>query len=472
MIKLNHTYSQLPESFYSLVSPAKFPDVKLLYYNHVLSEHLGLNLDHLSDEELAHYFSGQKLFAGSLPLAQVYAGHQFGHFNPQLGDGRALLLGEVRAKDEHSYDIQLKGSGQTPYSRRGDGRSALGPVIRELIVSEAMHSLNIPTTRGLCAVSTGETVYREEPLLGGVFTRVAKAHLRIGTFEFFASRNRVEDLKRLTDYAILRLYPEVQEAANPYLDFFKLVSLNKLTLVSKWMGVGFIHGVMNTDNTSISGETIDYGPCAFMDRYKSSRFFSSIDRQGRYRYENQGAIACWNLSVLAHCLVPILQEFNPSSIVLLEEELKSLEQKYKELYYQSMGEKLGLVKTTDKEAPIVDAWLEYLEKSQKDFTLTHRKLMKALSGESDHDIPLSLFESIRNKQSIASPQLMAQSNPVRIPRNHQVEKAIAAAYGGDHQHLKVMMEAFKNPFQEDERFSELEAAPQDGGVGYKTFCGT
>ena len=346
LIPFDNTYCRLPPHFFAEVYPAIASNPKHLKYKHKLEQKLGIDLSSLSEQELADIFVGKNIPSGANTIAMAYAGHQFGRFVPMLGDGRAILLGEVVDLDKKRYDLQLKGAGQTPYSRRGDGLSALGPVIREYIVSEAMHYLGIPTTRALAAVTTGDLVYREEGgIAGGVFTRVASSHIRVGTFEFFAAQGDFKAIKTLLDYSIKRHYPELEGEENLALLFLQKVSKAQAKLVASWMSVGFIHGVMNTDNFSISGETIDYGPCAFLDNFKFNKVFSFIDRNGRYCYSNQGNIAHWNLSRLANCLIPLVHDDQNQAVEALNNELDQFLNLFKNEWLKKMGAKLGLHET-------------------------------------------------------------------------------------------------------------------------------
>lgn len=494
---MQSSYTRLPNLFFQEQNPEPVSKPELLLFNTSLASELGLDLDPNDRETLAQYFSGARRFENSTPLALAYSGHQFGHFNPRLGDGRAHLIGEWKG-----FDLQLKGSGRTAYSRRGDGKSALGPVIREYIVSEAMHALGIHTTRSLAAVSTGEIVYREEPRAGGILTRVARSHLRIGSFEFAKIQKDETSVKVLADYAIARLYPELLsetgiEAENERaLLFFRKVSENYLSLVANWMGVGFIHGVMNTDNASISGETLDFGPCAFMDTFSFNRFFSSIDENGRYRYGNQMKIALWNLSSLAHCLATLIHPDPKAVEKVLAEEFKNLENFAQKNWCEVMGRKLGLIEITSQDTPLIQEWLKILEENELDFTHAHLFLSDEISPRkpSANDFlthPAFVpFSELKDKNSnfttflatwrsrIAGQdlnlthELMSKSNPVYIPRNHLVEKAIGAAYEGKLEFARELIEVLKNPFQKQKGREELFLAPGPEQHQYQTFCGT
>lgn len=484
MFNFDNTYLELPEDFYQKVSPSSAVAPKLISFNTDLARELGANLDAIDEKKLTDVFSGKEILPGSVPIAQAYAGHQFGNFVHSLGDGRAILLGEIVTPEGLRFDIQLKGSGRTTFSRRGDGRSALGPVIREYIVSEAMHALNIPTTRALAAVTSGDQVYRESIVPGGILTRIASSHIRVGTFEYFSCRENFRAVKQLADYAITRHYPELVSSDNIYFEFFKAVAKRKLSLVARWMSVGFIHGVMNTDNTSISGETIDFGPCAFMDHFNDQKVFSSIDRNGRYAYSNQANMALWNLSSLANCLFPLMDTDSDDMSTLLNEEFDSLSEYFNTLWVQEMGKKLGLFSVTQADQLLIKAWLHYLEKERLDFTNSFQDLIGILNqGESqtifkrttEFNHFLSSWEKRLNQQPQdreESKNLMQQSNPVFIPRNHQVEKAIAKAMQGNYEHFHRLNHVLANPFTHQEKHQALRDAPQEDEVVHQTFCGT
>lgn len=479
MFPFQNTYVQLPKSFYAKVDAAPFSGPSLLEFNSQLATELGVNLSGRNPEDLAKVFSGQQVLEVSEPIAMAYAGHQFGHFVPQLGDGRALLLGEVVDLEGVRKDIQLKGSGPTPFSRNGDGKSSLGPVVREYILSEAMHHLGVPTTRALAAVRTGEKVYREQGLPGGVFTRVASSHIRIGTFEYFAARQANEELKLLADYAIDRHYPEIEtEGGQRYLDFLECVAKAHAHMVAMWMSYGFIHGVMNTDNMSISGETIDYGPCAFMDHFSQSRVFSSIDHGGRYAYQNQIPIARWNLSRLASCLIPLVDSDEDRAISRLEERLKACYPHYDQEYDLKMSMKLGFFAPTEEAAEVLDMWLGFMEAEEIDFTIGFRRLCEAPETYDDHLRFKEFYDTWQGRlyaqsQSLDEAKaLMASVNPVYIARNHQVEAAIQASLRGDDQPFKELNEVLAKPFDRQSAFAIYEKAPESSERVQATFCGT
>ncbi|HBS03985.1 MAG TPA: YdiU family protein [Leptospiraceae bacterium] len=480
MIAFDNTYTSLPGKFYVRVRPEQVTHPQLFAFNDELARELGMDLSSISDEKRAALFTGQALPEGASSISLAYAGNQFGQFNPQLGDGRALLLGEVKAPDGQRYDIQLKGSGTTPWSRGGDGKSWVGPVIREYILSEAMHHLGVPTTRALAAATTGDPVYRESALPGGILTRVASSHIRIGTFEFFAARRDVESLRLLADYSIERHYPQCNQAANPYLAFLEAVGRKHAALVAKWMSLGFIHGVMNTDNMSISGETIDYGPCAFMDTFSDDKVFSSIDRGGRYAYGNQLRIAQWNLAQLANCLVPLVDPDINSSVEKLQECMSQLMGAYDEEWLGAMAAKFGIFEPGNEDAKIVQAFLSYLEGEKLDFTIEFRRLIGDDGINSRDDSQVSddfrrMWHQRLEKQAHSLEQArerMRQSNPVYIPRNHQVERAIQSGVVGDYSVFERMNECLKAPFERREEFAEFERPPEPGEVVRATFCGT
>ncbi|MGK0367061.1 MAG: hypothetical protein ACI9QD_000194 [Thermoproteota archaeon] len=479
MINFNNTYIKLPENFYSKTMPEKFLKPELIAYNKELAQGvLNINLDDKSDQELAQIFAGQIIPKKATPIALAYAGHQFGHFNPQLGDGRAVLLGEVIGSDKKRYDIQLKGSGRTPYSRNGDGLSSLGPVIREYIVSEAMFYLGVPTTRALAAVTTGESVYREEELPGGVLTRVASSHIRVGTFEFFAARDDQKSLKVLTEYCIDRHYPEVIKNENMYLEFVKAVAQKQAGLIAKWMSLGFIHGVMNTDNMTISGETIDFGPCAFMDTYSADKVFSSIDRRGRYAYKNQIDIAKWNLFRLASCLLALIDPDPDKAQEKAQNSLQGIIKIYEELWLVEMSKKFGIFNPNDSDILLIKEWLNLLEENKKDFTLSFRDLSSETNPLRVHSSFEYFFKKLdirlsSQDQSLSEAQeLMDSVNPFFIPRNHQVERAIQGALKSDYSIFHEMNKVLKSPYKQILEFEEYRETPTENERVKATFCGT
>ena len=481
-MKLSNSYIGLPEEFFQSVDPEPVKAPALLAFNDDLAEHLNIDL---SEEDKVNFFSGNRIPSDSIPIALNYAGHQFGNFVHQLGDGRAVLLGEIRDK-KNTVDLQLKGSGPTMYSRQGDGRSALGPVLREYILSEAMHHLNIPTTRALAAISTGEYVARDEFEPGGILTRVAKSHLRVGTFEYFASRQQYEDLKILADFAIQRHYPHIREANNHYLELLKEVAKNQSVLVSKWMSVGFIHGVMNTDNFTISGETLDYGPCAFLDEYHPGKVFSSIDQEGRYAFGNQPSIAAWNLASLAGCLIAFIDKDSDKANEMATEVLDNFSIETNQRILNLMCKKIGLDGESKINQDILKKLLKIMMNNESDFTIAFRSISNLLRNDpknflnefkKDKEITIwleSWKKAIHNENEDVN-QLAVELdklNPIYIPRNHQVQQTIELAYEGDFSKFWEMLEIIKRPFDENEKYSEYEKRPLEDQKVRKTFCGT
>ena len=477
-MKFSNTYHKLPNHFYSPSKAAHFTDPQLIRFNHTLSQNLGFDLSSKSDEELAKLFTGQYIPEGSAPISLAYAGHQFGHFVDQLGDGRAMLLGEVLDPEGKRFDIQLKGSGPTKFSRNGDGKSALGPVIREYILSEAMFHLGVPTTRALAAVSTGDIVYRDTPMPGAVFTRVASSHLRIGTFQFIASRNDVSALKALLDYSIQRHYPEIKNQENSALLFFQQIAKAQIKLIAHWMSLGFIHGVMNTDNMTITGETIDYGPCAFMDHFNFNQVYSFIDRNGRYAYGNQPKILMWNLSRLADCLIPLIKADEKAAIEMLNHELSLFPKMFEAEFNHRMALKFGLRYQSGFEE-ILECWFNYLQSEKLDFTLSFRNLSKILEKNDNSFFPetpqFKKFESLwrsklSNEQKLQ--EKMDAINPLFIPRNHQVEKSIQEAIRGNYALFHELNDVLTHPFSEKPEFSIYSLPPNNEEKVTNTFCGT
>jgi serine/tyrosine/threonine adenylyltransferase len=478
LIAFDNSYARDLVGFYVAQQPAPPPAPQLLQYNRGLAEELGL--DPSVELQAVALFSGAAVADGAMPIAQAYAGHQFGGFSPQLGDGRALLLGEVIDREGGRRDIALKGSGWTPFSRGGDGKAAVGPVLREYLIGEAMHALGIPTSRALAAVATGEVVYREAPLPGAVLTRVAASHIRVGTFQFFAARGEGDKIRQLADYAIARHYPEVAGAANPYLAFFDAVMAAQARLIAQWMGVGFIHGVMNTDNMTISGETIDYGPCAFMEGYAPGTVFSSIDHNGRYAYANQPLILGWNLARLAETLLGLIDPDEDRAVAIATERLQGVAGLYRAEWTDVMRLKLGLDGVDPGDGDLADGLLAAMEGQGADWTLTFRRLATAVGGDASLVTPL--FEDARGLmawlpkwRARLAPDAAARMdrvNPAIIPRNHLVEEALAAATDGDMAPFRAMLAAVSDPFGSVEG-RESYALPAPSGFGpYKTFCGT
>lgn len=483
-----NTYAALPASFFARVAPTPVTSPRLIKLNRRLAAQLGLDPDRLDSPEGAEILAGKRIPDGADPIAMAYAGHQFGHFVPQLGDGRAILLGEVIDADGVRRDIQLKGSGPTPFSRRGDGRAALGPVLREYIVSEAMAALGIPTTRSLAAVTTGERVLRETPLPGAVLTRVASSHIRVGTFQYFAARGDTEGVRRLADHVIARHYPEAADADRPYQALLEGVTARQADLVARWLLVGFIHGVMNTDNTSISGETIDYGPCAFMDHYDPGKVFSSIDEMGRYAYANQPRIAQWNLARLAECLLPLMSDDKDKAIEQAQFILGEFAAKFTRAYQAGLRHKIGLFTTRDGDEALVQDLADAMAKNEADFTLTFRRLGDA-ALDPDNDSVRQLFAdptafdewAVRWRQRAAGePQSAAERhaamravNPAFIPRNHRVEAVIEAAMNSDdYAPFEELLAVLSKPYEDQREFAEYADPPKPEQRVLQTFCGT
>jgi len=478
--RFENTYACLPEAFYERTKPAPFPLPQLLIVNHKLAQHLGLRFMDTPQDELAQLFSGQALPEGSQPIAQAYAGHQFGHL-AMLGDGRALLLGEQRAPDGSLHDIQFKGSGQTRYSRRGDGRAVLGPMLREYIISEAMHALGIPTTRSLAVAVTGEWIVREVPKPGAILTRTASSHLRVGTFWFAALQQDHRLLVSLADYAIARHFPELIGRPERHLAFFRRVMERQASLIAAWQSIGFIHGVMNTDNMTISGETIDYGPCAFMDAYDPDTVFSSIDEQGRYRYAHQPAIAHWNLTRLAEALLPLFAEDEPRAIEMATRALDEFPQLYQRAYLARMRSKLGLFRDDGGDAQLIEGLLAWMHAAKADFTNTFRELdpsapAPAHAGDGSFIAWHAAWRErlARENRSIDAVQArMRTANPAIIPRNHRVEAALGAAERRqDLAPLRELLAALANPLDPHSEYLSFAEPPPAGFGSYQTFCGT
>ena len=471
---LKNSYAKELHEISEKCIPTGFRQAEFLLKNYDLAEKLGFTKNFLDSKECLNIFSGNSLLKNSQPIAQGYSGHQFGHFNPQLGDGRAILLGEI---DE--MDIQLKGIGQTPYSRRGDGKSALSPVLREYVISEFMHAVKIPTTRSLFALKTNENVMRETKLPGGVLTRVAKSHIRIGTFEFARTKNN-ETLKTLADYSINRHYPELNKTDNKYLSFFAAVCNKQASLVAKWMSLGFVHGVMNTDNMTISGETIDYGPCAYMDSYHPNTVFSSIDVNGRYAYQNQPAILVWNLAKFAESILPLIDENEEKSIKQLTEVLQLVMPSYQEYFYKEFCQKLGLKSVNNKNIKLIEDYLKILNLESIDFTLSFRDLSKIINERLNlNDSIFAKSKDFNNwylkwKQEINLNEIsdeMDLNNPCYIPRNHLIENALSKAIEGDMSEINFMINLFENPYIQ-KNISRKYLMPSNSEEQYVTFCGT
>ena len=467
---LTHTYTDLPERFYQRTNPATFPDPELVVFNSDLADNLGLTFS--SDIETAQILSGQRLLPGSEPIAQAYAGSQFGHFVPQLGDGRAHLLGEI-----NGLDIQLKGSGRTRFSRGGDGRSPLGPAIREFLVSEAMHALGVPTSRSLGVVTTGEMVYRQDgPEPGAVLTRLADSHLRVGTFQYFRHRNDLQALELLCDYTVGRHYQEIacSKLADRCLELLRAVAQRQGDLVARWYAVGFIHGVMNTDNCSMAGVTIDYGPCAFMDEFHFTKVFSSIDQQGRYAYGNQMTVAAWNIQRLADCLLPLISDDPEVAASRISDALTDVFASFTESVYLAFARKLGLPELNSDVEELITDFLRYLESHSLDFTLSFANLGRLCEGDTKHYVVNSDLDAFLRRWKDQDPDLsqISAANPSLIPRNHQIEKVIDNANSGDYGHLTELWNALKNPYDVPGKYRHFTGPPRVEERVYQTFCGT
>ena len=478
---LENTYTNLPEILFTVINVNPVSNPRLVLLNNDLTTSLGLDAKTLETIQGVEVLVGNKVIEGGIPLAQAYAGHQFGNFT-MLGDGRALLLGEQVTPSGELVDIQLKGSGRTPYSRGGDGRAGLGPMLREYIISESMHALGIPTTRSLAVVTTGENIRRETVQPGAVMTRIAASHLRVGTFQFAAKWGTLEDLKALADYAIERHYPILLEKENRYLLFLREVIERQAALIAKWQLVGFIHGVMNTDNMTISGETIDYGPCAFMDTYNPKTVFSSIDTQGRYAYENQPNIAAWNLARLAESLLPLIHENQEEAVKLAQEAMEAYPETYENYWLTGMGNKLGIFNIEKEDVFLIENLLQLMQNYGADYTNTFRLLTlnkmeeTVLFGKSGFEQWLENWRARLEKQDVSVEfiqQLMQKSNPVVIPRNHRVEEALEAAVNNaDYTVLKSLLKVISNPNDYSSDYINYTSLPPESSGPYKTFCGT
>ena len=483
----DNSYESLPQEFYERINPVPVQDPQLIIFNDNLAKTLGID-ESKTRKQLAELFSGNVIPKGSSPIALAYAGHQFGQFVSQLGDGRAVLLGEISTPEQKHYDIQLKGSGQTKFSRQGDGRAPLGPVIREYIVSEAMHALGIPSTRSLAAVTTGEKVYRETALPGGILTRIAESHIRVGTFEYFAAQNKIENLKTLAEYTIKRHFPLLKDSRNSYLALLEIVCDRQIELIAKWMGIGFIHGVMNTDNTSIVGETIDYGPCAFMDSYNPSTVFSSIDAHGRYAFGNQPSIAHWNMACFANCLAPLIDQDSDKAGEQAQEVINQFPNKMKVALMTVMCKKIGLKSTNSNSQETLQKLLSIMLDNESDYTLTFRYLSEIIKGKGNTLFKKQFLEhkqisnwlkewtDLIKDQSLSKKEIalsMESSNPVFIPRNHLVERAIEAAVeNNDFSEMKTLLAILNRPYEEQSSYSDFMKPPKPHEVVHQTFCGT
>ena len=459
----DNTYANLPSHFFYKQKPATVTKAELIAFNSNLAEELEIKLPNSGLELI---FAGQILPEGADPLAQAYAGHQFGYYNPKLGDGRALLLGELDTKSGR-YDIQLKGSGTTPYSRNGDGLSWLGPVLREYIVSEAMHHLGVSTTRSLAAVGTGDKVLRETVLPGAILTRVAKSHIRVGTFQYFAHNGDIEALETLYKYTKKRHYDDAKSIT----DFLSRVINAQCDLVTNWLSIGFIHGVMNTDNCSIAGETIDYGPCAFLDKYSASKVFSSIDTHGRYAYSAQADVIVWNMAQLANALLPIVKN-NIEVLNEFNELIQKMPSQIRSLWLKKFGKKIGITKSTSEDLKLISGFLNGLASRNEDFTISFRKLIEEPEYFKSVDADWYNAWESRTSDEPDPFSVMASVNPNLIPRNHQIEFAISSALNSNFEPFHRLNVALKLPYEKNSKFSDLELSPTDKEEVVKTFCGT
>ena len=472
--KFDNSYTQLSQNIMSRTLPTKVKSPKIVIVNYDLAKQLGLDFSSLNNEELAQLFTGNEIPKGSDPIAQAYAGHQFGHL-AVLGDGRAIVLGEHITPTKQRYDIQFKGSGRTPYSRGGDGKAALGPMLREYIISEAMYHLNIRTTRSLAVATTGENVMRETVLPGAILTRVAESHIRVGTFEYVAIKKDLTTLKKLLQYSVNRHYPEIKDLDKQAPEFLKLVMERQIDLITDWIRVGFIHGVMNTDNMAISGESIDFGPCAFMDHYDPKTVFSSIDHHGRYAFANQPVIAQWNLARLADAILPLLDDDQNKALQVGEEIIESFNEKYEKKCHERMRKKLGLITDETEDAVLIKELLDAMEKNKLDYTNTFRELMNEnITDENLKDFyskwKIRIDKQNRDKQEVLT--LMRKNNPVVIPRNHKVEESLKEAHKGNLVSLNNLLNALKDPYAERGDLMLYQQPALDNEKKYKTFCGT
>jgi uncharacterized protein YdiU (UPF0061 family) len=489
MAVFTNSYARLPEHFFARLSPTPVAKPHLIKFNESLAAELGVDTRGIEPDELAAVFAGNVIPPGAEPIAMAYAGHQFGNFVPQLGDGRAILLGEVVDRNGERRDVQLKGAGRTPFSRGGDGRAALGPVLREYLVSEAMHALGIPTTRALAAVSTGETVFRDHQLPGAVLTRVASSHIRVGTFQYFAARGDREAVEHLSGCVIDRHFPEARDSERSSLALLQTVVERQARLVARWMDVGFIHGVMNTDNTALSGETIDFGPCAFMDSYDPATTFSAIDELGRYAYGNQPTIAQWNLARFAETLLPLLDPNPERAVELANEAISTFTTRFQEHWLAGMRDKLGLSSNEEGDLELAHALLRAMHENAADFTLTFRRLCDAAADEkADADVR-ALFANpavydnwvARWRSRLAAErltpdaraQVMRTVNPAFVPRNHRVEQALDAAIEhGDFSPFAQLLTVLSRPYEDQADFADYSNPPHADERVFRTFCGT
>ena len=470
----DNSYSNLPKSFIYDISPVPVRRPELVILNYDLASQMGLDFSKVDGEELAKIFSGNSLPKGTKSIAQAYAGHQFGHFT-MLGDGRAVLLGEHISKSNQRLDVQFKGSGQTPFSRNGDGRAALGPMLREYLIREAMNSLNIPTTRSLAVVKTGEDVIRERSLQGAILTRVASSHIRVGTFQFIRTRDNLDELNTLVDYTITRHYPEISKSKNKAYDLLNKLIDQQIQLVVNWMCVGFIHGVMNTDNMAISGETIDYGPCAFMNNYNPDTCFSTIDHMGRYAFGNQPAITKWNLARFAECLLTLINPKKDESVKIATEVIDKFDRQYEEKWFGMMKNKLGLIGDDKNDKVLIFELLECMKEQGLDYTNTFCFLMgQEIDNKKDYQNDKFNNWKIKWQKRLTkdSEKLMKHNNPKIIPRNHNVESVLKSAEDNDLSPFNDLLKALKNPYTDSKVLSKYQSPPPKSDEKYQTFCGT
>ena len=478
--KFENSYLQLPKNMQSKQLPEKVKNPKIVLINNNLSNELGINLSNLDPEYLALVFSGNQLPTGSDTIAMAYAGHQFGHFTI-LGDGRAILIGEHINNKKQRYEIQFKGSGKTEFSRNGDGKAALGPMLREYIISEAMYHLNIPTTRSLAVVKTDEKVIRETELTRAILTRVASSHIRVGTFQYFAYKKDDESLKSLVNYSIDRHYAEIKNSENIYINLIDRLMDKQIDLVVNWMRVGFIHGVMNTDNMALSGETIDYGPCAFMDKYDPKTVFSSIDHFGRYAYYNQPSITKWNLARFAECLIPFLDTNKDEAIKIATNKINEFDKKYEKKWLKMMSDKIGLLDTEKEDEVLILDLLQWMHSNKADYTNTFYNLINEkifsnqvydnadfLTWKDRWKMRLSKYKNKMDKVE----EKMKFSNPIIIPRNYKVEEALSAAESGDMSLVEILLKALEKPYENNSNLRDFQITEKLNKSGYKTYCGT
>ncbi len=478
--RFDNSYARLPQAFHTRVNPTPVAAPRLVIFNRPLARALGLDPAAFDGPDAAASFTGNEIFPGAEPIAQAYAGHQYGNLT-RLGDGRAILLGEHVTPSGDRFDIQLKGAGPTPYSRRGDGRAALGPMLREYLISEAMHALGIPTTRSLAVAATGEPVFREQTLPGAILTRVAASHIRVGTFEFFAALGDIESLRVLADHTLRRHFPDRADSEHPALALLDAALESQASLIAQWMRVGFVHGVMNTDNMALSGETIDYGPCAFVDAYDPATVFSSIDRYGRYAFAQQPQIAAWNLARLAEALLPILHPDPETAVARANEALESFEGRYRRHWLAAMRGKLGLFTEEADDGALAEELLRAMHEARADYTHTFRNLRPPATAAPDlpADAAFAAWQQSWAARLARQPQpwnevlaLMNAHNPAVIPRNHEVEAALAAANTNDLAPLERLHAALSKPYDETGQPAELLNPPPPGTPACRTFCGT